>query len=267
MAEMASEERAPVTRRSALRLAGGVAVLAAGSAVLAACGAGGSGNGGSGGAAGSSGASTTGAASSGAASGGFKVTGGTGKQFVKVSGKQVTLTMRGDDIWNSADTFTYFDTKAPTGAQTWVVKVDSLDNTNAWAKAGIMARSSLDPASSHVFLCVTIGNGITLQHRDSDGTSEAGNDSLDATTTAPIWLKLQTDGKGNWNGWYSADGKTWTGPTPASTNPIQLDPGFLVGLAATAHDNTQHGNAVFEGWQGPALGSADAVGTNDTVTA
>lgn len=270
---MISEERASVTRRSALKLAGGAAVLAAGAAVLAACGSGGAGNtGGSGSTSGSSSAaggtkSSSTAGGTGTSAGGFKVTGGTGKTLVKVAGSKATLTMRGDDIWNSADTFTYFDTSVNNASATWTVKVDSLDNTNAWAKAGIMARKSLDPGSAHVFICVTIGNGVTLQHRDQDGTSEAGNDSLaDSSTTAPIWLKLSTDGKGNWTADYSTDGKSWaTGGTAASTNPIDLGSKFLVGLAATAHDNTQHGNAVFESWQGPALGSADAVGTNDTA--
>ena len=263
--ELASGDKAPVSRRTALKMAGGVAVLAAGSAVLAACGSGGAANasGGSGGTSTSTGAG----GKTGGSAGGFKVTGGTGKQFVKVAGNKVTLTMRGDDIWNSEDTFTYFDAPANNAAATWTVKVDSLDSTNAWAKAGIMCRKSLDPGSAHVFICVTIGNGVTLQHRDQDATSEQGNDSLaDSSTTAPIWLKLTTDGKGNWTADYSQDGKSWaTGGTPASTNPIDLGSKYLVGLATTAHDNTQHGNAVFEAWQGPALGSADAVGTNDTA--
>lgn len=275
MAEMISEEKASVSRRSALKLVGGAAVLAAGAAVLAACGSGGAGNTGGGATSGSSsaGGGTTSSSAAGgtgggtgSSSGGFKVTGGTGKTLVKVAGNKATLTMRGDDIWNSADTFTYFDAAAPSGAQTWVVKVDSLDSTNEWAKGGIMARKSLDPGSAHVFLCVTDKHGVTLQHRDQDGTSEQGNDTLgDGTQTAPVWLKLSTDGKGNWTGYYSTDGKDWSTTAPASTNPIDLGSKFLVGLATTSHDATQHGNCVFEGWQGPALGSADSVGTNDTA--
>lgn len=266
---MVSEERASLSRRSALKMAGGAAVLAAGAAVLAACGSGGAGNSGtttgSGSAGGTSTAAKTGTTST-AASGGFKVTGGTGK--VTVSGNKATLLMRGDDIWNSADTFTYFDTPFTNAKATWTVKVDSLDSTDPWAKAGIMARKSLDPGSAHVFIAVTIGNGITLQHRDADGTSEAGNDSLaDASTgAAPVWLKLSTDGKGNWTADYSTDGKTWaTGGTAASTNPIDLGSKYLLGLATTSHNAAVHGNAVFEAWVGPALGSADAVGTNDTA--
>lgn len=253
MVELLAAQGARLTRRTALRAFGGVAALVVGGAALSACG---------------SGVSTAaqGGGKSTAAAGGFKVTGGTGKSFVKVAGKQVTLTMRGDDIWNSADTFTYFDTPVTNAKATWTVKVDSLDNTNAWAKAGIMARTSTDPASAHVFICVTIGNGIALQHRDQAGTSEQGNDAVSPSQTAPVWLKLTTDGKNNWVADYSTDGKSWaTGGTAASTNPIDLGPKYLVGLATTAHDATQHGNAVFEAWQGPALGSADAVGTNDTA--
>jgi hypothetical protein len=267
VAETGSDTSA-LSRRSALRLLGGAAVVAAGSAVLTACGAGGGGGGGGGGQAqsgggGSSAAGGAGATGGGSSGGGIQVAGGSGKQFVKVQGDKVTLTMRGDDIWGQADTFTYLDQKA-SGDGSWICKVESMDATNEWAKAGIMARKSLDPSSAHVFLCVTIQHGVTLQHRDQDGTSEQGHDPFgDSSQTAPVWLKLEKKGN-NWTGYYSLDGKKWDQSVQASTNPIDLGSNYYIGLATTSHDASQHGNAVFsnlQGFKGPF--NADAVGTND----
>lgn len=252
-----------ISRRAALRLAGTSAFVLAGSTVLAACG----------------GAAPT--LQSKAASAGkapitnslapmYEITGGNAPQLLAWGpGKdQVSLTMRGDDIWNTADTFTYYATKI-TGNKpySWTVKVDSLDPTSDWAKAGIMARNSLDPGSMHVFLCITSQHGATLQHRDQTDQSEQGNDYLAGNNadTAPIYLKLAVDQHDNWTAWSSADGKTWTQKTAASTNPIKLNANYLVGLATTSHNNQTHGYAVFEDWTGPQLGQVWAVGTNDLL--
>ena len=50
------------------------------------------------------------------------------------------------DIWDVADQFR-FGFKRLTGDGSIVAKVDSIDNTNVWAKAGVMIRESLDAGS------------------------------------------------------------------------------------------------------------------------
>ena len=252
----------PVSRRSALRLIGGAVVVAAGSAALAACGSGG-------GTAANGSSSTKGGGAAAAAP--WKITGGTGmkSKLATISGTTATLVMRGDDIWNTAGTFTFLYGPTAKGKNSWVCLVKSMDSTNGWAKAGIMAANSYDPGSALVFQCVTIANGITLQHRDTDAANETGNESVaPAPQSVPAWLKLDVDDSWNWTGSWSTDGKAWQNPTPAATNPIALNAKYIVGLATTAHDATMNGNAVISNLSGfkPLPATVDGVGTNDTAT-
>jgi len=261
---------ARLSRRSAVRMLAGAATVAAGSAILASCGASPAASGTQAGGAAAGSASTAAAAP-----GALAVSAGTGgasKDWFNVVGNQIAVVFRGDDMWGTADTFTYLNQKAA-GAGTWSVFVSAQDNTNSWAKAGIMARSSLDPTSADVIACVTPGNGTNLQYRettgDNEGTTNTDYQVYDAGATAPLWVKLSTDGNGNWTAWDSPDGKTWGNMTTGAQDPVVLGSTYLIGLAACAHDNTQHGVATFSGLSGFKTNtfSCDLVGTNDTMTA
>ena len=256
----------PIHRRVAVKAFAGAATVVAGSAALAACGAATTNT--------STGTSSSAGSKTAAAGGAYSVTPGTAtKVWYTVTPTQLAITDRGADCWGTADTCTYLDQKA-SGAGMWTVEVVNLDSTNAWAKAGIMARSSLDPTSADVFLAVTISNGVVLQYREATGDNEGGtnsdNQSVESNANggvAPMWLKLQTDASGNWTGWNSTDGKTWANSTVGAQNPVSLGTSYLIGLAATAHDNTQHGVATFASPGGFASKkfTGDLVGTNDTV--
>src|SRR5438045_142727 len=68
----------------------------------------------------------------------------------------MTLRARGADIWGTADQFLY--AYMPTAADGSVsANVRSVSNTNAWTKAGVMYRATVDPGSPHVSLFVTPG--------------------------------------------------------------------------------------------------------------
>jgi len=54
------------------------------------------------------------------------------------------MSAAGVDIWGTADEFT-FAWKSLTGNGTIVAKVESVENTDPWAKAGVMIRESLKP--------------------------------------------------------------------------------------------------------------------------
>ncbi|MHC4439770.1 MAG: LamG-like jellyroll fold domain-containing protein, partial [Planctomycetota bacterium] len=83
-----------------------------------------------------------------------------------------TMTGSGADIWNvdgvEADEF-HFAYKMLTGAGSIIARVDSVENTNGWAKTGVMIRESLNPDSAHAFACVTPENGVASQGRPSTG--------------------------------------------------------------------------------------------------
>ena len=136
----------------------------------------------------------------------------------------------GADIWNSADAF-HFVNRAITGDSTILTRVKLLQNTDGWAKAGVMYRNDLSPGSIFVDMIVSAGNGVSFQWRSTGGSScNAINVS---GITAPAWVKLTRAGN-TFTGYYSLDGATWT--AVGSTTPT-LPNTALAGLAVTAHNN------------------------------
>ena len=157
-----------------------------------------------------------------------------------------TMTASGADIWNvngvEADQF-HFAYKMLTGAGSIIAKVNSVDNTNGWAKAGVMIRESLNPDSAHAFACVTPSNGVAAQGRPSTGgvsfnTNQTG-------VAAPYWVKLERSVSGNFTVSHSANGSTWQPVTGATVQNIPMGSNVYIGLALTAHDAALTCQAVF----------------------
>jgi hypothetical protein len=59
------------------------------------------------------------------------------------------LTHAATDIWNNADEF-HYSFKTLTGSGTIEAQVLSVENTNGWAKAGLMIRETLDVGSKFI---------------------------------------------------------------------------------------------------------------------
>jgi hypothetical protein len=149
-----------------------------------------------------------------------------------------TMTASGADIWYAADEF-HYAFKSLTGAGSIQAQVLSVDNTNSWAKAGVMIRETLDPGSKFAAVYITPGNGCRFQAR-SDTDIDATSDTSVATAeqiaiTAPYWVKLERDIAGNFRGYYSDNGSNWT---PMSWNPrnISMSSNIYIGLALTSHN-------------------------------
>ncbi len=153
-----------------------------------------------------------------------------------------TMTASGADIWGTADQF-HFAYKMLTGAGSIVARVDSVQNTNAWAKAGVMIRETLDPGSKHAFACVTPANGVASQGRvDTDTASYSVNQT---GLTAPRWVKLERDAAGRFTVSHSANGTTWSPVTGDTWTAISMGSLVYVGLALTSHDAAQMCQAKF----------------------
>jgi hypothetical protein len=164
--------------------------------------------------------------------------------FVEGPAGTYTMTGSGADIWAvngvEADEF-HFAYKMLTGAGSIVAKVESVDNTNTWAKAGVMIRETLDPSSIHAMAVVTPGEGVAFQRRPETAGTSVGDTITDVT--APQWVKIERTISGSFSASYSADGTTWTSiGTPQS---IQMSTNVYIGLALTAHDATLTCQAVF----------------------
>ncbi len=157
--------------------------------------------------------------------------------FVEGAVGTYTMSAAGADIWGTADEFR-FAYKQLSGAGTISAQVLSVQNTDPWAKAGVMIRESLDPGSKFAFVCVTPGNGCRFQARLSSGNDATSDTSVVTTEqtaiTAPYWVKLERDAFGNFSGFYSSNGVSWQA---MSWNPqrISMTPNVYIGLALTSH--------------------------------
>jgi regulation of enolase protein 1 (concanavalin A-like superfamily) len=183
--------------------------------------------------------------------------------FVEDAGV-ITMGGAGHDIWDAADDFR-FAHKSLTGNGSVVVKVESLTNTNGWAKAGVMIRQSLDADSKFVYFIVSYSNGVSLGWRPQVASTCSSVNQ--AGIPAPQWVKLTRAGDA-FTAQYSADGNTWIDlknadgtiatTTVAMTNPV------YVGLCVTSHNRNATTTAVMSGaattgtvsgsWQVTAIG-------------
>ena len=71
----------------------------------------------------------------------------------------------GADIWGTSDGFTALWSGFVPPEETFTARVLSLENTNVWAKAGVMIRESLEPGGRHVMVIVSPGKGVAMQWR------------------------------------------------------------------------------------------------------
>ncbi len=82
--------------------------------------------------------------------------------FTELASGKIILGAAGADIWNAADEFR-FAYKPLNGNGSIVALVDSVANTNAWAKGGVMIRETLDAGSAFAAVYATPGNGCRYQ--------------------------------------------------------------------------------------------------------
>ncbi|MFC1637356.1 hypothetical protein ACFL5Z_21255, partial [Planctomycetota bacterium] len=137
----------------------------------------------------------------------------------------------------------HFAYKTLTGAGSITARVVSVQNTNAWAKAGVMIRETLDADSRHAFACITPNNGVASQGRvETGGASYTANET---GITAPHWVRLTRDLAGNFTVSHSANGTTWEAVAAATPQNIQMASNVYIGLALTSHDAALICEAVF----------------------
>lgn len=141
------------------------------------------------------------------------------------------LTGSGADIWGTADAFR-FAYQVLSGGGTITARVDSLTNTHAWAKAGVMIRETLTAGSAHAMVVVTPSNGVAFQRRVT--TNNNSEHTTGAAVTAPYWVRLTRSGN-TFTAFQSANGTAWTQVGSAVT--ISMASSVYVGLALTSTNN------------------------------
>jgi glucose/arabinose dehydrogenase/regulation of enolase protein 1 (concanavalin A-like superfamily) len=148
------------------------------------------------------------------------------------SGGTVTIVGAGDDVWGDADQFHYCHQPLEGDGQI-TARVVSQEDTDDWAKAGVMVKAAPEEGAEYALLGVTPANGVHLQSgfdTDVSGT-EAG---------APMWLRLSRTGDTVTASW-SADGVVWS-----AFGTVDLAGGAVVGLFVTSHDGSDPGAVVFD---------------------
>jgi alpha-L-fucosidase len=146
-----------------------------------------------------------------------------------LSGGTFTLQGSGADIWDSSDEFRYVF-QALNGDCSITARVLNMQNTTGWAKAGVMIRESLDPASKYVINFMSPANGTALQQRAATGGSASGV-SNNTGLAAPHWLRLVRTGD-TFASSVSADGVNWV---PSGNTTVAMNANVYVGLAVCSH--------------------------------
>ena len=115
-------------------------------------------------------------------------------------------------------------------------------NTDPWAKTGLMFRESTAPDSKFVMICITPGNGISLQWREVTGSSSNKKDFDSAET--PLFLKLSKTAS-TFIAYKSMDGSEWY-----ELGQVTLSQSFseehLVGLEVLSHTSHMLNTSKFD---------------------
>jgi len=150
--------------------------------------------------------------------------------FVEAPAGTYTMTGAGTDIWSISDEF-HFAFKEFTGAGTIIAKVESVQNTQEFAKAGVMIRDTLDADSRYAGLFITPENGVRFQYRNTAG--DVTDRQFAEGITAPQWVKLERTSGGLVRAYYSADGTTWE---RFNLVQVTMSTPMYIGLAVTSHE-------------------------------
>ena len=153
--------------------------------------------------------------------------------FVEAPVGTYTMTASGWDIESNADEF-HFAYKMLSGAGSIVAKVQSIDNTNDWAKGGVMIRETLDPDSAHAMMIVTPTQGVAFQRRPATGDVTTSDNSTTSAEAAPYWVKIDRTISGTFTASSSTNGTTWV--TLGTPQTIAMGANVYIGLALTSHD-------------------------------
>ena len=179
----------------------------------------------------------------------FRGNPGSTGSFVEGPVGTYTMTGSGEDIWDIGpgageyhDEF-HFAYKMLTGAGSIIARVDSVENTNDWAKAGVMIRETLDADSAHAFAAVTPASGVASQGRPDTGAASFNTNQTGIA--APYWVKLERSISGLFTVSHSANGSNWQPVTGATPQSIPMGSNVYIGLAVTSHNAALTCQAVF----------------------
>jgi hypothetical protein len=160
-----------------------------------------------------------------------------------------TVRGSGANIWGQADSF-HFVNRVMYGPNSQIVaRVTGVENTNTFAKAGIMMRLGRQPSPSdaHVVLDVRPTGDIEFMTRSSAG--QITSFIAAGYQQAPVWLKLALTSQQTITGSISTDGIHWTvlGATEPDFAQMNAGDGWVTGgLVVASVDQTKLNTSTFD---------------------
>jgi len=185
--------------------------------------------------------------------------------FIEAPAGTYTMSASGVDIYGAADEFRYAY-KQLLGDGEIIAQVLSVQNTDGWAKAGVMIRETLNAGSKHAFCCITPSNGKSFQNRKE--TNQRSWNSNTGGFAAPYWVRLVRQGN-EFTAYHSADGVNWelqaANNETANPETIPMATNVYIGLALTSHNPNETCVAEFSdvqttGTVSPAIWTNQAIG-------
>lgn len=166
--------------------------------------------------------------------GGAKVAGGQ-----RVEGSNITLYGAGRDIWGERDQFRFLS-KETTGDFDLEVTVDSLADTGAYPKAGLMLRVGTDPSAATVLLSVFATAEVQMATRESAGGTMQGTGTSPGTFPG-MRLRIERRGETITTFARTATASEWkeVGRAKLPLGPLRA------GVIAASHADDQLTTAVF----------------------
>nr|WP_239135331.1 DUF1349 domain-containing protein [Streptomyces sp. SID12488] len=169
-------------------------------------------------------------------------------------GGRFTITDAGADIWGTGgqhdDAYgTVYQADSAVNGTSVTARVDNVDNTNGWAKAGVVLRNDLTgngSSAGYAVATATPSNGVSFQW---DSNADGYLDQLTSTAStvkAPVWVRL-TRTATTVSAYYSTDGSTFTQVGSTVTLPSMATTQDA-GVIHTAHSTTP-GSATFSNLQ------------------
>ena len=105
-----------------------------------------------------------------------------------------------------------FALKQLSGLGTIEAQILSVENTDPWAKVGVMIRETLEPNSTFAAMYITPGNGCRFQDRfvtDEDAASDSDQATAEQKAIKPpYWVKLERGAGNAFSAYYSINPAT-----------------------------------------------------------
>lgn len=145
---------------------------------------------------------------------------------------EYTIQGSGWDMWEYWDEC-HFAYRRLSGNGQITARIESMDYTHEWAKAGVMIRESLSTDSKQAMMVMTPSNYASFQWRPNyPGIMFESTQFSDISL--PHWIRLVREGDA-FRAYHSPDGNSWTEQGDEQIIPMCED--VYIGLVVTSHND------------------------------